>query len=337
MTVDRNELRSRLLVFVVVVALTVTGVATAGVVTDQGTTEKPTVEEAHFQPESVDAPVLERGGDISIDAGTGSKTIVIDVAHSNDVSVEDLQPAVSALTAAGHTVEYYDLDPDARPEKREEGLTDALEGADAYVVVDPGARYLPSEAELVSEFAEADGRVLFLGGPESDDGGSILGAFGLMGPAMDDDGEFASVTSPFGIGYDTGYLYDMENYETNYRTIGVTPPADSDLTEGVDRVVLDGPTQVLTAGDELLTTNPTAEHSESREADEYAVAARNDNAVAIGDTALMTTENYNVADNEVFIGNVLEFLVSGDAATGDLGDDEADADADPDRAPAQGE
>ncbi|AFZ73596.1 DUF4350 domain-containing protein [Natronobacterium gregoryi] len=316
-----DEIRSRLVVFAVVVLLAVTAVAAAGVITNQGSTEKPTVDQVQFQPENVDAPELERGGEISIDVPTGTETVVIDTAHANDVSKDDLQPVVSTLVADGNTVEYFDSESgglSASPEERENELAETLEDADAYIVVEPNDRYTPGEAEIVSDFADADGRVLFVGGPDAG-GGALLGLLGPMGTDTGDDGEFESVTSQFGIAYDTGYLYDMQDYENNYQTLAVTPAAETDLTDGVDHVVFDGPTQVATAGQPLLTTSPTAEHSESRETGEYPVAAQNDNAVAVGDTGFMTSENYNVADNEVFISNILEFLVSGNATPGNLG------------------
>lgn len=313
---NADEIQSRLLLFVAVVGVVVVGVAGAGVVTDQGTTEQPTVDHAHLQPDGIDAAELERGGEIRFDSPAGPQTVAIDAAHANDVSKADLQPVVSALTAEGHSVEYVEYDSNMPEEERAERLADALEGADAFVVVEPQARYTTGEAEVVSDFATGDGRVLFAAGPET--GGDLLGGlFGMPAADMGGDGEFASVSSQFGIAYDTGYLYDMES-EHNYRTLEVTPDAGSQLTDGVDRVVFDGPTQVATSGQTLLTTSETAEHSESREAGAYSVAVESDNAVAVGDPDFMSSENYNLADNEVFIGNVLEFLVSGTAAPGGL-------------------
>ena len=310
---NRAGIKGRAAVFVVVVVLTVAAVAAAGVVTDQATTEKPTADADRFQPDAIETPELERGGEIAIDGDHESKTIVIDIAHDNDVSEADLQPVVSALTAHGHTVEYheYEEQPGATGEQRALELADALRDADALIAVDPQARYTPGEAEAVSEFADAGGRVLFAGGPET--GGAVVTIDPVTGqPVEESDGEFASVTSALGIAFDTGYLYDMEDYEGNYRTISVMPETDTDLTAGVDRVVFDAPTQVATEGETLLTTAETAEHSESREAGSYGVAVRHDNAVGVGDTGFMTTETHNVADNEVFIGNLLEFLVGGE-------------------------
>ncbi|AXR79465.1 hypothetical protein [Natrarchaeobaculum sulfurireducens] len=321
---NADEIQSRLLLFVAVVGVVVVGVAGAGVITDQGTTERPTVDHAHLQPDGIETSELERGGEIDFDSPAGPQTVAIDAAHANDVSKADLQPVVSALTAEGHSVEYVEYDQNMPPEERAEHLADALENVDAFVVVEPQARYTTGETEVVSDFAASDGRLLFAAGPDT--GGDMLG--GLLGlPAADTggDGEFASVSSQFGIAYDTGYLYDMES-EHNYRTLEVTPEAGGQLTDGVDRVVFDGPTQVSTSGQTLLATSETTEHSESREAGSHSVAVEGDNAVAVGDAGFMTSERYNVADNEVFIGNVLEFLVSGTGTPGGL-DAPADSDS----------
>lgn len=306
-----SSLRGRLAVFVLVVVLSVTAVAGAGMITNQGSTERPTVDQAQYQ---VDVPELERGGEISFDDGV-DKTVVIDVAHANDVSRSDLQPVVSALTAEGHTVKYHAQEGSGLGQEPDVALAETLQEADALIVVDPGTRYTAAEADVVSEFADAGGRVMIAAGPET--GGTATALLGsLTGATAAGGGEVESVSSPLGIAYDTGYLYDMENYETNYRTITATPAVNSTLTEGVDEVVFDAPTPVATEETTLLTTTATTEHSENRVAGEYGVVARSGNAVAVGDPGFMTTETHNIADNEVLIGNMLEFLVTGDKASG---------------------
>lgn len=309
-----DGLRTRLAVFVVVLVIAVTAVAAAGVVTEQGSTERPTMDHPQFESDAVAVDGFDRGGEITFDDDGESKTVVIDVAHANDVTESDLQPVVSALTAEGHTVEYHAQDQMSMQEP-DEALAETLQDADAFVVFDPGVRYTADEAEVVEEFADADGRVLFAGGPNTS--GAAADLLGLVGGAAEiDQGEFASVTSQLGIAYDTGYLYDVES-AGNYRTLGVTPASDGALTDGVDEVVFDRPTAVVSEGETVLTTAEVAEHSESREAGEYGVAVQHENAIAVGDTGFMTTANHNVADNEIFIGNVLEFLVTGDKEPGE--------------------
>ncbi|TMT85663.1 hypothetical protein E2L06_03260 [Haloterrigena sp. H1] len=306
------SVRSRLVVFATVVFVTVASVGAAGLVTNQGMTAQPTVDQQQFQPSAIDAPTVDRSGTISYDDDGESKTIVIDVAHSNDVAEEDLEPVVSALTANGHSVQYleasdeFDRDPAAR-------LNETLRGADALIVVEPGTRYTAEEAAGVSAFADAGGRVLFAAGPDS---GGLGGLLGLLGGTQPTGDEFAAVTSPVGIAYDTGYLYNMEEYANNFQSIYATPSTDSALTDGVDRVVFDGPTPVVTDGQTLLTTLEGTEHSETRETGAYGVLARSGNVIAVGDPGFMSSTNYNRADNDVLIGNILKFLVTGEKVSG---------------------
>lgn len=311
-----GPLRSRLALFVTVVLLTVAAVTATGVVTDQGQTAKPTVDQPHFQPNATAVDELDQSGEIEF-SSTGSKTVLIDMAHGNGVSEADLQPIVSALTAAGHTVTYHEGagqfadSPDA-------ALRSDLQDADAFIVAEPTQRYTAGEADAVTEFADAGGRVMFAAGPSGGDVSDVVG--GLLGDASGAEagqGEFAAVTSPLGIAYDTGSLYDMESVGSNYRTIDVTPASETALTDGVDRVVLDSPTAVVADGETLLATSETAEHEESRHSGEFGVAVRSDNAVAVGDTGFMSSETATIADNEVFIGNLLEFLVGGEKTPGE--------------------
>jgi hypothetical protein len=46
----------------------------------------------------------------------------------------------------------------------------------------------------------------------------------------------------------------------------------------------------------------------------YTVAARTGNVTVVGDASFMTAENYRAYDNEVFVGNLAEFLLGGERA-----------------------
>jgi hypothetical protein len=62
-----------------------------------------------------------------------------------------------------------------------------------------------------------------------------------------------------------------------------------------------------------LTTAETSRLSTTRESGPYTVAVRSESFPVVGDSGFLAPENARRADNGVFIGNLADFLVSGDA------------------------
>lgn len=255
--------------------------------------------------DSTPEPIME-SGTIELDQTSESKTILIDRGHGNDFTREAIEPMVTALVSAGHEVEYHEPTED---------LTSSLQDADAFVVIKPTQPLAAREVKSVERFAEADGRVAFVGAPESAviNLGGLLGGAG--GAAAAPSPEVDSVTSPFGIAYGSGYLYNMERNANNFRSI-YAQGGDGDLADGVEEVVVDGPTPIETDDGTIALTAAGATASETRIEDDYAVAVRNGPVAAVGDGGILAPNEYQKADNEVFIGNLLTFLTDGDKTEG---------------------
>ena len=62
-----------------------------------------------------------------------------------------------------------------------------------------------------------------------------------------------------------------------------------------------------------LTTAETSRLSTTQESGSYTVAVRSESLAVVGDSSFLAPENARRADNGVFIGNIADFLVSGDA------------------------
>jgi hypothetical protein len=120
------------------------------------------------------------------------------------------------------------------------------------------------------------------------------------------------MSSRFGIGVGSGYLYNMAEYDVNFQTIYASGSGDG-LGAEVDRVSVDRAAPVFAGPNATvaLETDATTEHSDSGEAREYAIAARNRNVSIVGDTSLLDPARLHHGDNEVFVGNLVEFLVNG--------------------------
>jgi len=126
-------------------------------------------------------------------------------------------------------------------------------------------------------------------------------------------GALTELGSTAGIYGEAGYVYDMTNNDANYLSVLVESSGSSVLTNDVDEVVFRGAARVGAAsGSEPLTTAETAQLSTTREAGTYGVAVRSGSVAAVGDSSFLAPENAYHADNNVLIGNLGDFLVTGE-------------------------
>lgn len=273
-----------------------------------------------FAPNQIVAGDFDESGNVSVDGNASGKVVVIDAAHQNSYSRSEIQPLVETLVEAGHEVRYYGSGQQARSGFGGAGgqptLNTSLRGADALVVISPGTRYAASERRGVQNFTERGGRVLMLAEPESISvslGGGGGGPIGISVQQV--QSQLTPIASPYGMTVGTSYLFDMDENANNFQYVYATPAGGSDLTEGVDRVVLPQTTRVTVDTDNAtaaLTTDSGTRLESTRAEGTYTVAARNGNVTVIGDASFLSPDFHTVADNEVLLGNVVEFLTSGE-------------------------
>lgn len=261
--------------------------------------------ESHQSIDIASQPAEE--GSIDVTASTSGKVVVIDDAHQNNVDEIQLRPLVNTLTENGHEVRFYQ--PDRGPSGQ--ALNESLRGADAFVSIAPDSRFSTSEAAGVEAFLDAGGRVLAAGEPESSGvaGGGIF-SVGISGGGSA-GAEFAPALSPHGLTVGSGYLYDTTDNVNNHANLRVSPAGESDLTAGVEEVVVHEAAPV-SGEDVLLETSSAAELSTTRDAAAYGVLARSGNIAVLGDSSVLDPDWAYVADNEVLIGNLVDHLVTGE-------------------------
>lgn len=302
--------------FVLTLALMMAVAATGALVTvdDPSTPVDATVDHDYYTSEErLEGAEIDRGeGEIAFDSD-GERTVLIHNAGSS----EDIEPIVEALVTHGHEVRFYgddttgDMPPIVPPMIEANVETDfatdagaplgeetteleaALGEADAFLIVGTADQFAADEIDAIEEFVEADGRVL------------------LADDATTGFGDPAELTSRFGLHFGDGYLYNMYENDANFQSI-YAEAGESALADGVDHIVTHQAVPISSADATPVATGlEKTKQSSTRESGEYHVAVQADNVVAIGDTSLFSSANYNRADNEVLISNVLEFLTSG--------------------------
>ena len=244
-------------------------------------------------------------GSITMDADAESKTVLVDVGHENGISESDIQPLVNTLVENGHEGRFFT--------RQDRDLNESLRSADAYLVANPRQRYTGEQLAGVEAFERAGGRVLLLSQPAQSQGMGGL----LITRVEQVNNVDSAIGSTFGLAFRSGYVYNLQENQNNYKSVYATPAGSGDLTEGVDRVVF-REAAPLVAPDDATTLQGLegTTLSTTRNGGEYALAAQTGNVTAVGDTDFLNAENAYVADNEAFIGNLADFLVSGDKAEG---------------------
>jgi hypothetical protein len=305
-------------VLAVTAAVVVAAAYVGGVVTSQPTAVGDAPDAPAYDASELAVEPVSDEGSVTAPGGGESKTIVVDVSHGNGIGENEMQPVVDALVAAGHEVRFYggsgsggfQSDPAA-------AFNETLRGADALVAASPGSAYSDAEVAGVAAFADAGGRVLLAADPPTTTSSSTsVSVPGLStGSTASAAGQPANLAAEFGIAFGSGYLYDVAENANGFQRVYATGAGD--LGAGVDRAVVDAATPLTTS--ENATAVLTASDvtlSSTRKTGEYALAARNGNVLAVGDTDFMTADGATAGDTDAFASNVVAFLVSGDKEPG---------------------
>lgn len=304
-------------VFVVVFAVTVGAVAVGGFVLSDDTPEQASLDTSQWQLDNVSPAGADESGELTMDSEAETNTVLVHVEGTvdetdpllDDVPLEDTNEAIttggpagpersveallSTLIAHGHEVQFYSDEGPQDAFGEETGLSDELVDVDAFVTTDPAALSRDARAS-VDTFAAAGGRV-------------FVGADPGQAEAV------AELGSDEGIYQNTGFLYNMDENDQNYLSIFAEPTAPSELTAGIDRVVLRGGSPIATSdGTPLLIADENTELSTTQRTDAYGVGVVAGNLTVIGDTSFMAPENAYRADNNVLIANIADFLVTGE-------------------------
>lgn len=243
------------------------------------------------------------------EAVQGAGRVVLDLAHNNNLEVDDLTPLQDRLRARGGTIENYD------------GFTSSLEaqlrGAIAYLVVAPTYLFSEEEASAVVDFVEAGGRVLLIADPtravpvpeEEQDTLDLAQVFFPESaiPAIN------SLAGPLGVVYFDDYLYNQVDNEGNYRNVKLTVAnADHPLTEGLETVVFFAAHSVRSDGLTLLQGDEnTFSAKRTGEGDLAAgVLSADEGVLALGDLTALTAPYHTVGDNDRFLSNVANWLMA---------------------------
>ena len=319
----RTDLLRGVGAFALVAAVVIASTVAVGTLSGGPTDASSRPDAPAFTADSLPATPVEDGGTITAPDAGESKTVVVDLSHANAVEKGEIQPLVDALVASGHEVRFH-----SGSSQRFTGLSaraggsslnETLQSADAFVVVNPGSAYSSSEIDAVEAYAHAGGRMLVLADPVGSSGSQAT-SIPLLGSSSTSSvtpGQPTNLAVRFGISFDAGYLFDMGENANHFRSVYAAGTGNDPLTAETGRIVLRG-AAALTLGPDAtpLFESAGARLSSTRRAGDYAVAARNGNVTAVGDTDFLAPASATVAGNDRFVSNLASFLVTGEKAPG---------------------
>ena len=234
----------------------------------------------------------------------GEGLVLLDIAHQNNFTMEDIAYLDGRLAARGFELLPY------------EGgdLALALRTVSAFVVVTPLSAFSMEETLAVSRFVEQGGRLLLVGDPTR---------FNII---FDEEDFFAeptletdliplnSLSNAFDIVFNGDYLYNTVENEGNFRNIILRREGfgENELVDGLDKLAFYSAhsLRVGASGDALITADENTWSSATDRAGDLVLAAASQDGrvLALGDIHFLLQPYFTVFDNSAFIARIADFL-----------------------------
>ncbi len=208
----------------------------------------------------------------------------MDALHSNAFEENELTTLSSRVASRGYDVEFVSST-----------LEEKLRRADSFLVILPQVDYSEGEAALVERFVEKGGRLLLVSDPTR-------------------RRQINTLAERFGLNFQPDYLYNVEEYDLNFKNIIVREFQPDELTTGLDAIALYTAGSIRSSGPGLAFTGANT-RSSVVEATEglYPVAWGNSrNVLAIADFTFMVPPYNSLLDNDRLVSNIADYVTSGE-------------------------
>lgn len=243
----------------------------------------------------------------------GKGIILIDLAHRNAFDKEELNVLMLRLVSRGLSVKFLTTEDDLKiellgeekeAEEKAEELEEAPLGdkkkleeksppADAFIVISPQEEFSKNETDNVSEFVSRGGKLLLIADPTR-------------------WSEINNLSIQFGLIFESDYLYNMKENETNYRNIFVADFKENVITKGLKKIVLYTAGSISSADSSIafVDENTFSNIIETRKRLSPIALAQGAKVLAIYDLTFMTEPNNGILDNNQLISNVADWLMA---------------------------
>jgi len=227
----------------------------------------------------------------------GNGRVLLDLAHGNNLAIDDLTPLREKLSARGVNVETFT--------GYEDDFSNALRGATALVVAAPTYAFSDLERQAIRDFVQDGGRLLLAADPTRsivlEDEYGYVDLFSLLYP-ISAIPAINSLANDFGISFYEDYLYTLSGYQGNYRNVQYDFQDGRVVLFAAHSIASDGEA-LLTGGEEVLSNLRTGQTRLTP-----AVFAPEDAVLALGDVNILISPYHQVADNDGFLSYIGDWL-----------------------------
>jgi hypothetical protein len=261
----------------------------------------PEIDESQIAPFRVDYQPFEDAPLV------GDGHVIIDLAHSNNLAINDLSPLRDRLEARGATIETFDGDGDP--------LTTRLRNATALLVIAPTVKVTAEEREAIMDFVADGGRLLLAADPtrpvsEEEEEEEFPTLYSIFFPTSAVPA-INSLASAFGVVYFDDYVYNLDDNAGNYRNVKFTAFSDEHpLTEDIETLVFFAAHSLRSSGLSLVAGDAHT-HSPVRSGETdltVAALAADERVLALGDVTFLTSPYHTAGDNDRFLSHIADWL-----------------------------
>ena len=226
--------------------------------------------------------------------------LLVDALHANAFSEKEITTLTSRVADRGYDVEfiggsfdsgkssdfsyeYYDL----------QQFEEKLRRADSFLVILPQQPYSEAEAALVERFVLKGGKLLLVSDPSRPH-------------------QINTLAARFGLDFQPDYLYNVMEYDLNFRHILVREFQPHELTAGLDAITLYTAGSIRSSGPGLAFTDANTRSSAVETTEGLYPIAWGDsrNVLAIADFTFMVPPQNSLLDNDKLVSNIADYLTS---------------------------
>jgi hypothetical protein len=200
-----------------------------------------------YDPTTIQAVPTPAAGTFVDEPQLGSGAVLLDMAHDNQFSIDEIRYLDGRLAARGFELRSHTGG----------DLAAALRSVTAFVVISPIRNFSRAEVQAVSDFVDRGGRLLLIGEPTNFVVTVEEDFFGFDFRINTDDIPLNTLANRFNIIFQGDYLYNTVENEGNFRNIILKHEgfADHALLDGIDQLAFYGSHSLqLGAGSQPLIT-----------------------------------------------------------------------------------
>lgn len=261
-------------------------------------------EPPEYKPPENDLVTIPETSDFVDEPEVGNGFVLLDQAHGNFFTLDEIGYLDGRLAARGHELRAYEAG----------DLASALRSVKSFIVIAPQEPFTSEEILAVQNFVAQGGRLLLIGDPtrfsvfiEED-----LLTFNVE--IISDKIPLNSLANEFDIIFNEDYLYNTSENEGNFRNIILRDSGlgENQFTDALNQIVFYGShsLQVGPGGESVLMGDENTSSSDTDRPGGLTLAASSEDGrvLALGDIHFLTAPYYTVHDNSAFIARIADFL-----------------------------